>query len=55
MWICTRPASLGLATVAADRDLSADDNTWTCQTVDQLTTEARVFYWAAKLFKFLVP
>ncbi len=55
MWVCTRPAELGLATVVSDSDLSADDNTWTCQTIDTLTQEARVFYWAAKLFRFVLP
>lgn len=55
VWICTRPAELGLATVASDTDLSATDATWSCQTIDQLTEEARVFFWAAKLFKFILP
>lgn len=54
-WVCTRPGTLGLATVWSDRDLSVDDDTWVCQTIDQLTDEARVFYWARKLLAFLVP
>lgn len=53
--MCTRPAELGLATVVSDHNLQATDNTWACQSVAEITQEARFFYWASKIFKFLVP
>jgi len=53
--VCTRPAALGLATVVSDTNLQAEDNTWACQSVDEITQEARFFYWATKIFKFILP